>query len=228
MQNRSAVNSIVLADRAVVNIAAIAEYRRLFAKIGLQRARYYKVHKQTLAIVNSYFEKDERHQTVVRLRREIRLATRGTPITISQESITAAGYVSVGTEQLYNAQSHLVRSAYLAVRKMVHPDLTKGNRELFQLVNTAYRLKDLTFLQETYLMLVKAHDVFWQAHEGLAWAAQEVERPGVSLKILQSTPEFAIASAHLRGRVQEAQLLAKSRLTRLVVELQAELNHLLT
>jgi hypothetical protein len=219
--------SLVAADRAALNFPAVAEYRRLSRQIPKARERYYRVHQQTINVTNLYFEKSEHRDTVVRLRREIRMATRGTPATIAQDSITAAGYVSFGTEQLYNAEQHLVTSAYRMVRKLVHPDFNGGDRELFQLVNTAYRLRDLTFLQETYIMLVHDHDLFWCATKGLAYARQELERPKVSLRVLQSTPEFDIVRAHNMGNHSGARILADARISELVVILNAELQHLL-
>lgn len=217
--------ALVVASQAKVDIASAAEYRRVFATVRAHRERYYALHRQVLSIANSYFEQDSRYDFVVQLRRDIRLATKGTPVTHEQDTITEAAYVSYGTEQLYNAETHLVTAMYKKVRSLVHPDLG-GDVELFQLVNTAYRLRDLTFLQETYWLLTKGADLDWQATSGLEWARQEVQRPNVSLTMLKTTPEFAIAQAHMVGRVDEAKALAGLRMSELVVELTAELNHL--
>jgi len=223
----SSGTELVPYSRAVLNLPAVAEYRRLSKLIPQARSKFYRVHQQTLTVANLYFDKSEHRDTVIRLRREIRLATRGTPATIAQDAITAAGYFSFGTEQLYNAEQHLVTSAYRMVRKLVHPDFNGGDRELFQLVNTAYRLRDLTFLQETYIMLVHSHDLFWAATKGLTYAKQEMERPKVSLHILQTTPEFQIARFHHTARYREASRLADARIKELIVNLNAELQHLL-
>jgi hypothetical protein len=218
---------LVPAARAALDLGKLAEYNRLRSRIPIERERYYKVHRQTLQVVNSYFETDERADTVRRLRREIRMATKGIP-TSALDGETPAGYISNGTEQLYNAQSHLLRSAYRRVAPLVHPDRSKYSAELFQQVNNAYALRDLTFLQEIYNRIVHEHDVFWCSSKGLDYVKQEIERPKVSLRILQSTPEFEIARAHQTGKRDLAKAMASRRLAELVVKLQAELNHLLT
>lgn len=219
---------LVPADKAVLDIGRLSEYYRLRARIPIERSKYYRVHRQTLQIVNSYFEKSEHFDTVLYLRREIRIATRGAPTKQALDSVTAAGYISNGTEQLYNAQQELVQTAYRVLAPLVHPDRSKYSRELFQQVRTAYALRDLTFLQETYIALVHEHDVFWCATKGLDYVRQELERPKVSLRILQSTPEFGIARAHMTGNKGTAEAAAKARITELVVMLNAELMHLLT
>ena len=228
MPNRSSTN-LVPVHRSILDLAALAQYRKLSGSIQKAREKYYRVHQQVLKIANLYFDADERRNTVIRLRREIRLATRGTPAMIAQDSITAAGYFSNGTEQLYNAETELLGAAYRAVRKYVHPDYKygTGDREIFQLVNTAYMLRDLTFLQETYVKLVSEHDLFWCTTKGLAYAMQEMERPNVSLKILQSTPEFRISQLHMTGNRDSAASAASFRMAELVVKLNAELQHLL-
>ncbi|QBQ74554.1 hypothetical protein BcepSauron_174 [Burkholderia phage BcepSauron] len=208
-----------------IDIAAIARFHALRAQIKVARERYYRLHASVLRAVNSLYEEDERHDTVVRLRREIRLATRGMPVREAHEPVTAAGYISFGTEQLYNAETELVADAYRKVRTLVHPD-HGGDAELFQLVKTAYLLRDLTFLLETRLMLEHGHDLAWMQGPGIEWAEQEIQRPVVSTSILQATPEFAIARLLQQGKRDVAKSLASRRLAELVVTLQAELNHI--
>jgi hypothetical protein len=218
---------LVPAAHATLDLGLLAQYSKLKSRISIERDKYYRIHRQTLQIVNSYFDKNEHFETVLFLRREIRIATRGAPTKAALDSVTAAGYISNGTEQLYNAQSELVRTAYQQVAPLVHPDRSKYSRELFQQVRTAYALRDLTFLQETYITLVHEHNLFWRTRKGLDYVRQEIERPKVSLRILQSTPEFGIARAHLTGKPKVAESLAEARMTELVVMLNAELSHLL-
>jgi hypothetical protein len=179
-----------------------------------------------MALAARYLDEMPEAKTIIRLRREIRLATKGTPQTIAEDAVTSAGYVSFGTEQLYNAQSHLVKTAYRMVVPLVHPD-KGGDRELFQLVLAAYRLRDLTFLQETWLFLVK-DNIFWRcSDEAHAYLNQELKRPGVSLARLRNRPEFQIVTLHQIGKQEEALAFATARARELIVVLQRELNHLL-
>lgn len=220
-------NELVPAANATVNVKALAEYQRLRQRIPVEREKFYKVYRQTLLVANQYFDTHELRDTVVRLRREIRMATKGIP-TSHVENATAAGFISNGTEQLYNAQLHLCKAAYRMVAPLVHPDRSKYGRELFQQVRTAYALRDLTFLQETYIALVHEKDLHWVTTKGIEYCKQEIERPKVSLGLLQSTPEFKIARAHIQRNFDSAQRAANARMTELVVVLNAELNYLLT
>ena len=211
-----------------VDLAAIANFRRQWPKIAQARTRYFKIHQQVLTVVNAYYSEYREAEAVVRLRRDIRMATKGTPVTIAQDAVTAAGYVSFGTEQLYNAQSQFVGAAYKKLVTLVHPDRPGGSLELFQLVNAAYHLRDLTYLQELYLQLTK-NNVWWQSSaDAIAYIEQEVQRPQVSLRLLQSTTEFEIARLHRIGRGLHARRLAHTRIKELVIVLTRELAYLQT
>jgi hypothetical protein len=218
--------SLVIAEHASLDLAAVAHYRRQFPKIREARDRFYKIFEGVRKIVNLYLEADSRRDLVVALRREIRMSTRGAPATHAMDAIIEASPISNGTEQLVNFDTQLCARLYKSIRSKVHPD-HGGDRELFHLVNTAYRLRDQTFLQEVFFMIEKKHDLFWKQSEGLTWVEQELERPKVSLTVLQSTPEFAIVRAHQTGRVEEAKKLADARMAQLVVQLRAELDHIL-
>jgi hypothetical protein len=228
MPNRCSYN-LVAANRSVLNLGALAEFRRLWALIPKEREKYYRIHQQTLSVANLYYDQHEQRDYVVRLRIDIRNATRGATPSQGMATPTVAGFVTSGTEQLYNAQQHLLSAAYRKVRSLVHPDSSKlkDSEELFQLVNAAYHMRDLTFLQETYLSIVHAHDLFWQQTHGLEYVKQELQRPKISLRILQSSPEFRISQLHMTRKFDDAAKAADRRIRELIIELTAELQHLL-
>jgi hypothetical protein len=209
-----------------IDESAVARFHELRAQVDKARNRYYKLWNQVMGVVKQYSEGDERNATISRLRREIRLATRGAPQRHAHDEENTANYVSSGTEQLYNASSELLVDAYRKVRSLVHPD-KGGDPELFHLVKTAYLLRDVTFLIETRLLIEHGSDPEWQQTEGIAWMEQELQRPAVSEAMLQTTIEFQIARAHRLGQVEQAQALANLRLAEMVVNLQSELNYLL-
>jgi hypothetical protein len=218
------------ADRSTVDLGALSEYRRIRALILPARNKYFRLHQQVLSIANTYFDTNERRDYVVRLRIDIRNATKGNTRSVGMSTPTVTGYVTGGTEQLYNAENRLLRAAYQKVISLVHPDSSKlrNSQELFQLANAAFHLGDLTYLQELYLTLTFEHDLFWQQSSGLEYVRQELERPTTSLRILQSSPEFRISQLHMTRKFEEARILADRRMDELVLELTAELNSLLT
>jgi len=219
--------SLPIPINLTVRLDKLFEYELLKSKMEQARTRFYHVHNASMLLAASYLDELPEGKTIVRLRREIRLATRGTPQTIAEEAITSAGYVSAGTEQLYNAQSHLVKTAWRMIAPLVHPD-RGGDTELYQLCLAAYRLKDLTFLQETYLALVKMKDVVWRSSEGVEYMKQELLRPEVTLQRLRQDPTFQIAMLHQQGKSKDHVVeFARAHARTLILMLQVELNNLL-
>jgi hypothetical protein len=209
-----------------VDLARLYEYHNLKSRMERARTRYYKLYASSMDLAARYLDEMPEAKLIIHLRREIRLAVRGTPQTYAQDAITTAGYVSAGTEQLYNGMAHLAKVAYRAVAGLVHPD-RGGDPQLFQLALAAYRMNDLTYLQELYLRLVK-DNVFWRCSaEARDYLKQEIKRPEVSLTHLQTRPEFQIVMFHQSGKPDVAREVAQLHATRLIVMLQAELNHLL-
>jgi hypothetical protein len=219
--------ALVCSNRAVIDLGRIHHYQLMWARVVRERLKYKRLYEQVLHICNGYYAEEESlTKIVVSLRREIRMQTRGTPVTIAQDAITTAGFIPQGTERLYNAQDHLLKVAYRMLAPLVHPD-RGGSDELFQTVVTAYRLKDMTFLQELYLRLTK-DSLFWRSSDdAIAYCKQEIERPSMSLQILQQTAEFQIVRQHAQGKFKIAEKYAKQRLAALVVELQRELTYMI-
>jgi hypothetical protein len=221
------MTALVPIDKARIDLAAIHRYSVLWQRVLKERSRYTALYNQVLTVCNRYYDEEESlTKIVVSLRREIRMQTRGTPATIAQDAITSAGFIPKGTEQLYNAQQHLLKSAYRMLAQLVHPD-RGGSNELFQEVVTAYRLGDMTFLQELYLHLTK-DSLFWRSSEdAVDYCKQEIQRPAMSIQMLQKTFEFEIVRQHALGKFDKARALAKERLAALVVELQRELSYMI-
>jgi hypothetical protein len=219
--------ALVPADKAIIDLAHIHRYNLMWAEVLKKRARYKKLYEQVLKTCNLYFESQpELTKVVINLRREIRMQTRGTPATIAMDSITTAGYIPNGTEQLYNAEGNLLKQAYRALAPLVHPD-RGGSNTLFQEVQTAYRLRDYTFLQELFLRLTK-DSLFWRSSsDSVLYCEQEQERPTVSISMLQKTYEFQIVRQHVLGKQKHALKLAQERLAALIVELQRELSYMM-
>lgn len=220
--------SLVPTDSSTLDLSRLARYHITRERAIAARERYAKLAQQVTSIVNMYFEEfPEARDRVLRLRREIRIATRGVASDVGTSDLLESVAISQGvTEQLYAAQKHLVKAAYRVVVQLVHPDRSKYDAALFQQVQRAYEHNDLTFLQELYITLHKQPNLFWRQRDGVEFWEQEIERPTVSLRVLQSTPEFQICRAHMSGRTGEARERARKRLAELSFELWSELRSL--
>ena len=210
----------------------------LFSKkkkeVEIKREKFFKLYDATLKLAASYLDSAPEAGVIKRLRREIRIQTRGFAMNEAEDAVSSAGYVSFGTEQLYNAESYLVKKAYRKIAPIVHPDsnLYGGKHasvETFQMVNAAYKLKDLTFLQDLYFNLVK-DNVFWRcSDEAHYWLDTELQRPQVTLDRLRTDPTWQIGMLHQQGKPKEIIDKFVSHIAQLlVIKLQAELNYILT
>jgi hypothetical protein len=217
--------NIIVADATRIDADRLRLYDELKRKTAAAREKYARTATQVNAVVNSYFDEfPDEHARVKHLRREIRLATKGVLSDVtSDESYATTG----GTEQLHSAQKHLISKAYKFVANLVHPDKPNGDINLFHQVQRAYEHGDMTFLTELYIRLMFEPDPRWRQYEGVEFWKRELERPNVSLKILQTSPEFAIVRHHASGQVDVAKKLAGTRLNELAYALWVELNSIL-
>lgn len=217
--------NLVVADATRIDPARLRLYEELKKKTAVAREKYARTANQVNAVVNHYFDEfPDEHARVKHLRREIRLATKGVlSDVISDESYATTG----GTEQLHATQKHLISKAYKFVANLVHPDKPNGDINLFHQVQRAYEHGDLTFLTELYLRLEREPDPRWRQYEGVEFWKRELERPAISLKILQTSPEFAIVRHHAAGQQDVAKRLAGVRLNELAYSLWMELNSLI-
>jgi hypothetical protein len=217
--------NIVVADATIIDADRLRLYDELKRKTAEAREKYARTATQVNAVVNSYFDEfPDEHARVKHLRREIRLATKGVLSDItSDESYATTG----GTEQLHATQKHLMSRAYKFVANLVHPDKPNGDINLFHQVQRAYEHGDLTFLTELYLRLEHEPDPRWRQYEGVEFWKRELERPTISLRILQTSPEFAIVRMHVSGKFEFAKKLAGIRLSELSYALWMELNSLI-
>jgi hypothetical protein len=220
------MSNIVVADATRIDHQRLRLYDELKKKTAEAREKYARTANQVNEVVNNYFEEfPEKHARVKHLRREIRLATRGILSDVtSDDSYATTG----GTEQLHSAQKHLIGRAYKFVANLVHPDKPNGDINLFLQVQRAYENGDLTFLTELYIRLEHEPDPRWRQYEGIEFWRRELERPNVSLKILQTSPEFSIVRHHASGNNEIAKKLAECRLNELAYALWQELQFILS
>lgn len=203
-------------------------YLDLRRRVREERAKFQKVRKQILSVSNLYFsEFEELRQTVKRLRQDIRLVTRGTPLTVEQSSAEDNAYFASGTEQLWNTNQMLRKDAVRKLWKLTNPDKYPERRHLYDAVNVAYDLRDLGYLLELFLTLTKETDPWWRQTEGIAYQLQELERPNVSLKIMRSTPEFEVMRWHVVNKPDRAKAIAEARLRDLAITLNNELLYII-
>lgn len=219
------MSNIIVADATRIDPARLRLYDELKKKTAVAREKYARTANQVNAVVNNYFDEfPDEHARVKHLRREIRLATKGVLSDVtSDDSYATTG----GTEQLHSAQKHLISKAYKFVANLVHPDKPNGDINLFHQVQRAYEHGDLTFLTELYLRLEHEPNPRWRQYEGVEFWKRELERPTVSLRILQTSPEFTIVRHHVSGQQDIAKRLAGVRLNELAYSLWVELNSIL-
>lgn len=164
---------------------------------------------------------------IKRLRLEIRLELRGTPVTepLSSSDLRMNDDQDL-TEAQYTAKSLLLKQAYKAVAQIVHPDKDTGDAELFRQANDAYKHRDLDELIYIYVNAVHVRNLYWRnsvdGHEYIATAQAKAQ---VRMTMLQQSRSFAIVKHYQAGRVQLAKQMMQAYLEERVIELMNELNH---
>lgn len=213
----------VVVYKPALDLGLLWYYSKLKRDVQMERSKYQKLRQQVLSVCNLYFSQFEKEANVIKkLRQEIRYATKGTPATIEQSSITSDAYLFSGTEQLFNAQQHLLKDAHRKLMRLTHPD-RGGDPELFHAVNAAYEEKDLTYMLELWIALKDESNLYWRQSEGIAYQLQECERPKVSAKMLRNAPEFRIMQLHVSGKKEQASVAALKYLQDLAITLNNEL-----
>jgi len=183
--------------------------------------------QQVLNLVNKYVDQQELAAACKRMRRQIRLATRGAPLTAEADSVAQALLLE-DSEQLYAAQTEILKRSYRQLAKVTHPDMG-GDPEVFHAVNTAYRLRDLKALYNLYVTLVQQRNLRWVCGpDALKWVSTEQKRSAVNLVRMRATPEFAIVQSHHSGNIERANVLAQAYIATLYARLQAEYHHIIS
>lgn len=178
---------------------------------------YYSTHHEKLC--------EER----LRLRLEIRLITKGTPVTepmtdlADSESIAAYNQM---TESQRIAFTELLKKSYKAVAMLCHPD-RGGDPEVFKELEEAYRDRDLTRINSMWISLTRGRNLYWQSsEEGIEWASTELNRPMVTQEKLKSTPLYDIVRQHACGKIFKANALMHDYLKMEIFKLMKELDFL--
>ncbi len=164
---------------------------------------------------------------ILRLRLEIRLEQRGTPVT---EPLASNDHRMIDdshlTEAQYTAKSMLLKQAFKAVAQVVHPDKTTGDADLFRQAKDAYNHRDLDELNYIYVNAVHVHNLYWRnSVDGHEYMETAQAKAHVRLTMLQQSRVFAIVRHYQAGRVVMAQQMMQQYLDERVLELMNELTH---
>lgn len=161
------------------------------------------------------------------LRLEIRNASKGAAIKDAQETPTTFTVTTEGAEAS-DAQLALLRDAFRKLAAITHPDRPGGSAELFDEVRRAYKNRDLHFLIELYITLVKSRNLWWiTSQEAKEYVQTQTARPKVLLARLRSTSEFQVMQLFMSGRKEEAKNAIHNYMLMLKIALHTELQHVL-
>lgn len=216
--------------RPPLDLGMIAAYRLIRARAEQARVKHVRLMKQ---IDHSLTKSVEPHEDLIaemdRLKRELRLLTRGTPLTEAL-SPTEPQHI-FKSDPLFNQRQHdaktvLLVRAYRQLAMLCHPDRVGGDKQLFEEVKTAYNMRDLNRLTTIYLSIVEGRNLYWQQGEGAYHYAVEAERYQVRMEMLRSQPEFIITRHYQSGQYSMAISFARDYLKGEIVALLNEINYL--
>ena len=218
--------------RPPLNLGMIAAYNKLRSAAEKQRAYYNKVINQVNFVVGKlaedFCEKELDH--IDELRRELRLITKGTPLT---EALTPEDKEPLLTsnpgfsQRQYDAHTEVLKKAYRKLAMLCHPDREGGDQSVFQEVETAYAMRDLNRLNAIYLSIMQGRNLYWQQSEGVYHVSSEYHRYGVELELLQQTAGWRATRLYLAGQVNSAVGIVQVYLRDKIAALINEINYVI-
>jgi hypothetical protein len=222
------MNNIVPLKEATINLANLWAFNTLRKESAKRKAEYLKLLEGMHLICEIYADKfPDILDKIKEIRLDIRLITRGTPVTEPMLDADEPIFTDSHSQQLYDAESALLKQAYKKAAQTTHPDRLGGNSDLFDLVNKAYKARDLAELTELYLFAVNKANLWWQqSTEAVLYATMEMERPRTQLNQLKATPLFKVSRYHTVGRFDLAEEAMQQHLLNEVSRLVGELNFL--
>lgn len=221
---------LVSYGKATVNLANLYMFNLLMAGAERERTHLRSLQTQVFDIVNTYADKFPKYtEEVTRLRLEIRLETKGIPVTEAMDPAAARPpmlHDPQFNEQQYNAFTELLKKAYRKAAALAHSD-RGGNDEIFQEVKEAFKNRDLQALTAIFITLSAGRNLYWQqSDEGVEYASTEYERPKATRSLLQSSLVFAIARLHITGQAGKAMRAMEMHLCSEIQTLLTELQYL--
>lgn len=221
---------IVLYKEASVNLANLWLYGLLKVGADKEKVRLRRLMDQVNSALSAQAKTlPDLENEVNRLKREIRLITKGTPVTEPLDPASMQPILKSDpnfNQQQYDAESVLLKQAYRLVAMLAHPD-KGGTQELFDEVRTAYLNRDLPTLTHLYLTLSKGRNLYWQqSDEGVEHMSNELERPRVITEKVKASPVYVIARLHIAGKAELAKELMEKYLKAEILSLLNELNYL--
>lgn len=213
-----------------IDLANLYVYNTLYKEGLAEKEKSKKLMQfidRVLEIYSEYHEKlcSERR----RLKLEIRLVTKGTPVTEPMSEIpeTVQNYETLSESQRI-AFTELLKKAYKKAASLCHPD-KGGDKDAFAELAEAYRHRDLVRVTAIYITLSRGRNLYWQAsEEGIEWASTELNRPVVQQEKLKSTILYEIVRNHVSGRMLKANSLMSDYLVGEIRTLLTELDYLRT
>lgn len=227
----SSSRSLILHSQATINLGNLWAYNKLTKGAAQQRQAFTKLMTSVSETLEFYAQDyPELVDELNRLRLDIRLVSKGVPITVPLDSASSHPVLTHEqgfSEQQYNAFTLLLRSAYKKVAMLCHPDRPGGSSELFKELTEAFETRDLTKITLMYTELSAGRNLYWQQSEqAVDHASTELARPQEQLKQLKSAPAFAIARYHVVGAFAQATKAMERQLKNEIVALLNELQYL--
>lgn len=213
-----------------VSYPKVAYFRRMLPSLLAKRVSHRKVSEIILSVVNTYIESSDcadYREMISELKRQIRLQTKGQASQHEVDSpLPTELDEEIQNEQLYVANTVLLKSVWKALAQKLHPD-KGGDPELFAAAHAAYRGRKLRFLQELLMQFEQFDDLVWITQHGLQYLETEFGRLRVEEEQRRNSILYMVYYNHIVGNFVKAAQYANVYLAQNIEHLQNELAHIL-
>lgn len=223
------VKSSELDTMPALNLINLYMFQQLLDRCIKRRAEYERVANEVNTVSDVLILKYPKiADEILRLRLDIRLELRGTPVTEPMDSLDPRMHEdSHLTEAQYAARTLLLKRAYKAVAQVTHPDREGGSEELFKQTGDALKYRDLDELNYIYVNAVHVRNLYWRNSSiGHEYIGTTSDKYCVRLELLRKSTGFAIVRHYRSGRIQLAQQMMQQHLEQRVLELMMELDYI--
>lgn len=218
--------------RPPLNLAMIAAYHKLRAASDIQRLRYTRTIDQVNSLLNRVSEEhcEAELNEIERLQRELRLITKGTPVT---EALMPEDKEPVllsdpnHNQRQYDAETQLLKVTYRKLAQRLHPD-KGGDIDTWSEVDVAYKMRDINRLNAIWFSITEGRNLYWQQSSGVYHVSSEYQRYDVELEMLKQTPGWRATRLYLAGQVNTAVDLVRLYLLDKIAALMNEINYVIT
>jgi hypothetical protein len=215
--------------RPPLDLAMLAAYRKVTGLARIARRHHDQLLQQIETILNRVADEycTLELEELERLKRELRLITKGTPLTEAltpEDKDPLLRHDPNFSQAQYDAETVLLKGIYRKLAMLAHPD-RGGDRTAWDEVEVAYNMRDVPRLNAIWFSIVEGRNLYWQQSSGVYHSSNELQRYRVNIEKLKQTEGWRAARLYMANEVNSAVDVVRLHLADRIAALMNEINY---